>query len=440
MEKIMIKLIRGIIFAVLSLIAVLCGFILFSIDKAIINPVHKQLDQYTSSGGTSGSFKKDGDLNIFNLHGSYDEMGQQYGALAYNQLNEIYQTLTPKYFAIFNYKTVLSYILRTYYNWRLDERERSILQGMAKTSGLTYRQLLSIEMLPTLITLYSGFDGDKLSDAGGLGHCSFLSVWGKRSKLDTTLVARNLDLSTPVTQLDNYHSLVIYNPTNANDNSVATFGFIGFIPGFTWVNSRGLFAEYNDGRRSVPGFNFFNGYIGLNTAFYGMFSANNSQEFTKFVENHPAFVSNFTAIADTNKTQSLEHAVNNPLSILDGQGSDYLFFTNIYRTEFKDAKLMLQNCVEKTKDTPSYACVRYHHLEKFIANNPQLDIVNLKDFFYTSLDDGGIYQTGSSKNYPVAEVTIHTVIGNLSTGDFIYSNHQNKDSWINIPLYSYFSK
>ena len=45
--------------------------------------------------------------------------------------------------------------------------------GMVKTSGLSYQQLLSIEMLPMLITLYSGFNGDKLTDDGGTGHCSF---------------------------------------------------------------------------------------------------------------------------------------------------------------------------------------------------------------------------------------------------------------------------
>lgn len=436
----MIKLIRGIFFAILTLIALVCGFVVYSIDKAVSNPPRKQFDSYTSSEGNRGSFEKKGELSIFNLHGSYDEMGQQYGALAYNQLNEIYQNLVPKYFSELNYKTILSFVLRTYYSWRLDARERAILQGMAKTSGLTYHQLLSIEMLPTLITLYSGFNGDKLSDAGGLGHCSFLSIWGQRSQSDTMLVARNLDLSTPVTQLDNYHNLVIYNPSANNDNGVAVFGFIGFIPGFTWVNSKGLFAEYNDGRRSVAGFNFIDGYIGLNTAFYGMFSANSREEFIQYVNNHPAFVSNFTAIVDKTKAQALEHAVNNPLRVLDGQGDGYLFFTNLYRTEFNGAKLTMQNCIEKIKDTPSYACVRYHHLEQFIAKNSQFDIADLKTFFYTSLDDGGIYQTGDSKNYPVAEVTIHTVIGDLENGNFIYSNHQNKDLWLNLPIYSYFIK
>lgn len=432
----MFKLIRVVIIVVTSLLAILFGFIFFPLDKSVVNPISKQLENYKTSDNT-GVFEKHETLSIFNLHGSYDEMGQQYGALAYNQLNEIYQKITPEYFSGMKFTTFLSYVLRVYYDWRLDDKERALLHGMAKTSGLTYRQLLSIEMLPTLITLYSGFNGDKLSDAGGLGHCSFLSIWGKLSQSGSMLVARNLDLSTPVTKLDPYHSLVIYNP-NTNENSVATFGFIGFIPGFTWFNSQGMFSEYNDGRRSVPGFDILGGYIGLNTAFYGMFRSRTSKDFIQYVTDHPAFVSNFTAIVDKENSYSIEHAVKNPPSVLNGQSANYLFFTNLYRTEFKDAKITMHNCIEKEKDTPSYACVRYHHIEKLMESRLSLDVNGLKTFFYTPLDNGGVYQTGSSVNYPVAEVTIHTLIGDVNTGKFIYSNHQNKDIWLNIHIFDYF--
>lgn len=431
------RLMRVILLLLISLLGILVGFIFIPLNKPVINSVLKQLKNYKTSDGAVGFFEKKETLSIFNLSGSYDEMGQQYGALAYNQLNELYQNVVPDYFSGLKFITFLSYTLRIYYAWRLDDREKSLLHGMEKTSGLTYKQLLSIEMLPTLITLYSGFNGDKLSDTGGLGHCSFLSVWGKLSQTKSMLVARNLDLSTPVTKLDRYHSLVIYNP-NTNDNSVAAFGFIGFIPGFTWFNSQGMFSEYNDGRRSVPGFNVLGGYIGLNTAFYGMFSSKNTTAFIKHIADHPAFVSNFTAIVNKESAYSIEHSVKNPPSVLSGQTENYLFFTNLYRTEFKDAKITMHNCIEKVKDTPSYACVRYHHIEKFMNQSLPLNLNDLKTFFYTPLDNGGVYQTGASVNYPVAEVTIHTLVGDVSTGSFLYSNHQNKDIWLTLNMFDYF--
>jgi len=58
--------------------------------------------------------------------------------------------------------------------------------------------------------------------------------------------------------------------------------------------------------------------------------------------------------------------------------------------------------------------------------------------FSTLLDDGGVYQTGMSVRYPVAEVTNYTLIGELASGQFIYSNHSAKNVWIELDIHHYF--
>lgn len=429
----MFRIVRGILVTLFTLVVILCGYIFYSINKEVVNPPRQQLNSYTSSEGHIGVFEKKDTLNILNLHGTYNEMGQQYGALAYNQLNEIYQTLVPQYFSRFSYKTVLAFMLRSYYDYRLDPRERAIVEGMAKTSGLTYQQLLSVELVSVAMDV---FNDRKVS-----GHCSFMGVWGKRSKSDTMIVARNLDLITQVGQLDKYNSLVIYNPTEYNNNSVASFGFIGLIPGYTMVNNRGQFFEINNGEWSVPGFNLTSGISPINTGMSSLLDAKDRADFIESFYAVPTMLSHFSAIVDKDKAQELERPAHNEPKLLDGQGDGYLFFTNLYRTDnFKNEKIGINNCVEKVKDSSTYACVRYHNLEKLVATHKDFDINNLKTFFHTSLDDGGIYQPGNSKNYPVKEITIHTVIGDLSTGEFIYSNHQNKELWINLSLYKYFAK
>ena len=60
--------------------------------------------------------------------------------------------------------------------------------------------------------------------------------------------------------------------------------------------------------------------------------------------------------------------------------------------------------------------------------------------FSTSLDNKGVYQTGASIEYPVAEVTNYTLIGELATGKFIYSNHKDKNLWLELNLNDYFVK
>lgn len=434
-------LLKYIIYSFIFILILLSLFMYCSRNGSIAEYVPvKQINEYKTSGNNLGYFEKKDTLSILNLHGSYYEMGMQYGSLASNQLNKIYRDLVPEYFEGFNFRTFISYALRWYYVFQMDTREKELLAGMSKTSGLSERQLLSIEMLPTLTTLYSGMNGDKLNVANihGNGFCSFLSVWGNLSKSGNMMVARNLDLSTPVTKLDDYYSLVIYNPDNG-DNSVANFGFLGFIPGFTWINNKGLFSEYNDGRRSVPGFNVF-GQIGLNTAFYGMLSSSSEEQYINYIKNHPAFVSNFTAIVSSEKSYSIEHAVNSEPAVLTGQLESANYFTNLYRTNFDKAKITMDNCIEVTKDTPSYACVRYHHITQFLNKTNNLDVNHLKDFFSTSLDDGGVYQTGASYKYPVAEVTIYTIVGDMSLMNFMYSNHKDSNLWVNLNLNDYFKK
>ena len=430
-----ILLYGGILIATIIILLTIFLIYKFITSKFLYTP-KPQLLNYNSLNN-SASFEKKATLSIFNLHGSYEEMGEQYGALAYNQLNEIYQQIVPLYFNSFKWTTLLAYYFKRSYQKQLDPREINILKGMAKTSGLTYKQLLSIEMLPMLITLFNGLNGDKLIDTKGTGHCSFLSIWGQLSSNNNMLIARNLDLSTAVTKLDSYYNLVIYNPSN-NDSSVATFGFIGFIPGFSWISQNGLFSEYNDGRRSVPGLNS-SGFIGLNSAFYAMLSSKTSAEFIDYIQARPAFISNFTAIVNTTTSHTIEHAANSQFMLLDGQSANANYFTNLYRTNFVKAKITLSNCIEKIKDTPSYAAVRYRHIEEFLQKSPIIGLAELKDFFSRSLDDGGVYQTGQSSNYPVAEVTNYTLIGDLVTGQYIYSNHADKNNWVELNINNYFT-
>lgn len=137
----------------------------------------------------------------------------------------------------------------------MDNREREILKGMAKTSGLTYDQLLDLDLLPLLVTLFGGNSKptdnldlvELLTDfANNSANCSFASIWGNKSQDHSMLIARNLDLPSNIINLAAYTSLVVYQP-NTGDNKVAAFGFIGSIPGFSWVSNKGLFAEYDDG-------------------------------------------------------------------------------------------------------------------------------------------------------------------------------------------------
>ena len=402
----------------------------------------------TTPTGNTGYIATTTNLTVLNLHGSYDEMGQQYGALASDQLKKIYNDIATIYFDRLNIKTAIAYVLRKYYECKIDHREREILNGMAKTSGLTYDQLLDLDVLPLLITLFGGHS--KSTDHSDLAtlltefanhpveNCSFASVWGNKSQDHSMLVARNLDLPSNIISLAGYTSLVVYQPNNG-DNKVAVFGFMGSIPGFSWVSNKGLFAEYNDGSKSVPGYNVLRGFMGLNINFYALLNAANTTEFIDYIKSHPTLISNLTAIVNSSESFSIENPAEGIPVVLTGQMENANFFTNLYRTQFKKAKLTTENCIDKVQDTPSYACRRYHVIKNYLANNPVINVDDLKAFFTTAMDDNGIYQTGKSVNYPVNEITVYTLLGSIATGKYYYSNFSDKTSWTEIDIQQLFN-
>lgn len=406
-------------------------------------------NSYTTSKGNTGYITTTTNLTILNLHGSYDEMGQQYGMLAADQLKKIYNDIVKLFFDKRNIKTAIAYVIKEYFKFKIDPREREILNGMAKTSGLTYEQLLELDVLPLLIDLeLVDLSGDNPDDDPAVvltklinnptEHCSFVSVWGKQSQDHSMLVARNLDLSDNITSLVRYTNLVVYQPNNG-DNKVAAFGFLGSIPGFSWVNNKGLFTEYNDGSNSVPGYDVPRGFLGLNINFYAMLSVANPTEFINYIKSRPTLMSNLTPIVNANQSLSIESPAKGTSTVLTGQMENAHFFTNLYRTPFQGAKLTVESCIDKLKDTPSYACHRYHILENYLSNNPVINLEDLKILFTTLMDDNGIYHNGKSVNYPVAEITAYTLIGNVLTGKYFYSNFSDKNSWTEIDIQQLFN-
>ncbi|MEN9946785.1 MAG: hypothetical protein RLZZ293_1171, partial [Pseudomonadota bacterium] len=321
------------------------------------------LDSYTTKNNHTGYRQEQGNITILNLHGSYYEMGEQYGALAKDQLQQINNNISPKYFNSIT-QDVVNYTYLALYSIKITDREKQILQGMASTSGLSYYKLLKVDILSLLAGASVEQKRDWLNfsqqlsnlDKNSRGHCSFISAWGDKTSTNSMLVGRNLDLPSLIRDLTPYDNLVIYQPTNG-DNKVATFSFMGNIPGFTWVNNKGLFAEYNDGRSSVAGLDY-KGILGTNLNYNAMFVANTPQQFTNYLKSSHVLTSNITAIVDSNQSIRIENPANYTLATPANQDSTFNFFTNLYQSKFMDNQLTTGNCLNKSTDTFSFACHR----------------------------------------------------------------------------------
>ena len=186
-----------------------------------------------------GSLYKAGKFNVVELHGSFRQMGRQYGYLMKDKLPIFYQLAINDVLVKENHldyklaKDVSAVIFERY-----PQRFKEILYGIAETSGMALEKLLVLNELITLGHLM-----------GNAVHCSYIAAWGDYSADRTMITGRHWDYPEFYHKFADFLTVTVYNPT---DGSVptATVGFLGGIETFTAMNRGGLFAEVNDGTPS----------------------------------------------------------------------------------------------------------------------------------------------------------------------------------------------
>jgi len=168
------------------------------------------------------------------LHGSFKQMGRQYGLLLHDQINEFYKASVDDYLIAqkgVRYEDLVASGL-FYYNG-FTKLFMEYLDGMAETNGLGKEKTYILSAAPQIIPF-----------AG----CSSLSVWGPYTTDRYTVTGRNLDL--PFSYFRNfsrYFNIVIWNPDGMTA-SVANIDFIGGLFYQTAINSKGVFLELQNGQ------------------------------------------------------------------------------------------------------------------------------------------------------------------------------------------------
>jgi hypothetical protein len=174
-----------------------------------------------------GKLYRASSLNIVELHGSYKEMGRQYGALLKTELNEIYDNIS----ADFGKKKGLSYQdLLTFERGIFElypQRYKEIVYGMAETSGLGLDKQLIVNALESYLYLAR--------------HCSAIAVWGDYTSGGPLVFGRNYDWNPG---LGEYVAVAVYNPDDGSI-PVASVTYTGGVYVTTGMNKAGLFLETN---------------------------------------------------------------------------------------------------------------------------------------------------------------------------------------------------
>lgn len=181
-----------------------------------------------------------GKIDVLDLHGSYLEMGQQYGRLEKARLQFFYHYL----YAQLVIKGHLSFdqlyhnvALRLYREYPL--RFQHILQGIARTSGLTLKQTIFINAFEYMLWQLK-------RQHVSLPGCAFISVNGAYTATGKLILGRNYDYFVGLNPLRALLTVAIFHP-NSGDNTVALMSYVGTLNATTLYNSQGLFLELNSG-------------------------------------------------------------------------------------------------------------------------------------------------------------------------------------------------
>jgi len=214
----------------IKIVLLLCTLFLvsFSVDEATTFAEVK--------GSAYAVIDKIGDINVVKLHGSYRQMGRQYGYLLKDELQEFYSIAIEEY--LIKGKGIPLEFLKqgTQADFMLyPERFKNILYGMAETSGMELYKLILLDEIVVLGAVFGPYNA-----------CSGVAVWGDYTDNKSLVFGRNFDYFEDFKKFNKFMTVAVYNP---DDGSIptATFGYTGQIQTVNGMNREGIFLEINAG-------------------------------------------------------------------------------------------------------------------------------------------------------------------------------------------------
>jgi hypothetical protein len=173
------------------------------------------------------------------LHGSYYQMGRQYGAFLSLKLAQLYPAMVEDYLIKLHGLTMQD--IRNWVDPRYSlfpEKIKQFLQGTADASGLEMEKLIVLANFTDLARILPGSTG-----------CSGIAAWGPYTDGGPLVFGRNFDWSGHYKNFDRFLTVTVFNP---DDGSIpfASVAWAGELLVQTALNRAGIFLESNDGEIS----------------------------------------------------------------------------------------------------------------------------------------------------------------------------------------------
>ena len=224
-------------------------------------------------------------VNVVNLHGTWYEMGRQYGMLLKAELEEVHAFVRD---LIKNNDEMAEEIINVQRR-QTPYRVLSFMRGASETSGLTIEEMQEVNAVERI---------------GGLPKCSAAFCWGAYSG-GTMVIGRNYDYSAAFSQLKNDVVVTVYHPADSA-LAVATIGYVGEIYAVNGLNEKGIFMELNNGTPSTNIKTQNMRITGTTTLFSTLFETDELEDWELFFNTTCCNSSYIINVADSQKAVSYE--------------------------------------------------------------------------------------------------------------------------------------
>ena len=308
---------------------------------------------------------KVGPVSVVDLHGTWYEMGRQFGDLMKDELHDIYDFLQTIIAANQGNSDKTDSIVEQQKS-QTPYRICEFMKGAAETSGLTYDQIHMINAVERI---------------GGLPHCSVAMAWGDYTD-GSLVIGRNYDYADYFSQIADDVSVTIYHPADGA-LATATIGYVGEIYAVNAINEAGIFLELNNGKPSAniksPNYRF----TGTTMLFDIMFDADDLNDIDLFFNTTNSSSSSIINVADSQKGVSYEWC---PIDVKHGESENpegLLVSTNYFLNPEWDFPV--------PSDADSWnAITRRENLLKLLdSKKGSVDVSVMQDIIATPFEDGG---------------------------------------------------
>ena len=243
-------------------------------------------DYQVFEGGTKW---KCGDVNVVDLHGTWHEMGRQYGCLMKEELEDIF-AFVELMMEVHEGNADKAESIAETQTRQTPYRICEFINGASETSGFTPEELQLINAVERI---------------GGLPRCSVAMAYDSYTADGRMVIGRNYDYSDIFEQLYEDVAVTVYHPADGA-LATATVGYAGEIYAVNGLNEKGLFLELNNGK---PSANVKPGdarVTGTTLLFSALFEADTIEDFELFFNTMLCSSSYIINVADPDEGHSYE--------------------------------------------------------------------------------------------------------------------------------------